>query len=222
LPTHGNLCYLPCRKHWQYAFKFKRMRKVIVSMNITLDGHISGPNCELDWHFDRWGPDMGERLGAELNKTDIILLGRISYEAMAKYWPRKETDMSCPRDDIAFAFMMNKHHKVVYSNTLQKTNWNNSTLIKGNIKDEINKLKQSNEKGNKNIIIYGSTKLVSTLMQLGLIDEYQLWVHPIILGKGKPLFRKLKDRSSLKLLNTEIFKSGVIFLHYVTIFTSQE
>src|SRR5205823_6566149 len=101
-----------------------------------------------------------------------------------------------------------------YSNTLEKTEWNNSTLIKGSIKDEINKLKQSNGKENKNIIIYGSSKLVATLMQLGVVDEYQLWVHPIILGKGKPLFAKLKDESSLKLLNTEIFKSGVILLHY--------
>jgi dihydrofolate reductase len=197
------------------------MKKVIVSMNVSLDGYISGPNCELDWHFDRWTPDMGEKLGTELSMTDIILLGRVTYEEMAKYWPCRETNMSCPRDDIAFAFMMNRHHKVVYSTTLQKTKWNNSTLIKGNIKDEIKALKQ-NGKENRNIIIYGSAKLVSALMQLGLIDEYQLWVHPIILGNGKPLFRKLKDKSSLKLLNTKIFKSGVIFLHYATILTSQE
>jgi dihydrofolate reductase len=193
------------------------MRKVIVSMNVTLDGYMSGPNSELDWHFDRWVSDMGERLGEELGKTDTILLGRITYEAMAKYWPRKETDMTCARDDIAFAVMINRHLKVVYSNTPQKIKWNNSTLISGNIKDEINKLKQSNSKGDKNIIIYGSATLVSALMKLGLVDEYQLWVHPVILGKGKPLFRKLKDKSSLQLLNTEIFKSGVILLHYATL-----
>ena len=198
------------------------MRKVIVSMNVTLDGYISGPNCELDWHFNRWAPDMGKRLGEELSKTDTILLGRITYEAMARYWPLKEMDMSFPRDDIAFAFMMNKHHKVVYSKTLQKAKWNNSTLIRGNIKDEINKLKQFRSEQDKNIIIYGSTKLVSALMQLSLVDEYQLWVHPIILGKGKPLFRKLKNTSELKLLNSKIFKSGVILLHYATIVTSRK
>jgi dihydrofolate reductase len=192
------------------------MRKVIVSMNITLDGYMSGPNCELDWHFDRWERDIGERLGEELNKADIILLGRITYEAMAKYWPRKETDLSCPRDDIAFAFMMNRHHKIVFSNTLEKTKWNNSTLIKGNIKDEINKLKQSDKKENKNIIVYGSGKLVATLIQLSLVDEYQLWVHPIILGKGKPLFKKLKYPSNLELVNSKTFKSGVVLLRYRT------
>jgi len=191
-------------------------------MNVTLDGYISGPNCELDWHFNRWAPDMGKRLGEELSKTDTILLGRITYEAMAGYWPLKEMDMSFPRDDIAFAFMMNKHHKVVYSKTLQKAKWNNSTLIRGNIKDEINKLKQFRSEQDKSIIIYGSTKLVSALMQLSLVDEYQLWVHPIILGKGKPLFRKLKNTSELKLLNSKIFKSGVILLHYATIVTSQK
>src|SRR4051812_40420991 len=119
------------------------MRKVIVSMNVSLDGYISGPNCELDWHFDRWTPDMGEKFGTELSMADIILLGRVTYEEMAKYWPCRETNMSCPRDDIGFAFMMNRHHKVVYSTTLQKTQWNNSTLIKGNIKDEIEALKQN-------------------------------------------------------------------------------
>jgi len=197
------------------------MRKVIVSMNVTLDGYMSGPNCELDWHFERWVSDIGERLGEELSKTDTILLGRITYEAMAKYWPAKETDVSCPRDDIAFALMINRHFKVVYSNTLKKPKWNNSAFINGNIKDEIDKLKQSNSEGNKNIIVYGSAKLVSALMQLGLVDEYQLWVHPIILGKGKPLFKKLKNKSSLQLLNTEIFKSGVIFLQYATIIKSK-
>jgi dihydrofolate reductase len=191
-------------------------------MNVTLDGYISGPNCELDWHFDKWAPDIGERLGKELLNTDTILLGRITYEAMAKYWPGKETDTSCPRDDIPFACMMNKHRKVVYSNTLQKAEWNNSTLIKGNFKDEIKKLKQSGEKENKNIIVYGSVKLVSALTQFGLIDEYQLWMHPIILGKGRSLFRKSKNKSSLELLNTEVFKSGVILLHYATILISEE
>src|SRR5437762_1238240 len=107
------------------------MRKVIVSMNVTLDGYVSGVDHELDWHFDRWTPDMGEKLGTELSIADTILLGRVTYETMAKYWSRRETKLSCPRDDTPFAFMMNNHHKVVYSNTLQKINWNNSTLIKG-------------------------------------------------------------------------------------------
>jgi dihydrofolate reductase len=106
-------------------------------------------------------------------------------------------------------------HKVVYSKTLKKAKWNNSRLINGNIEDEINRLKQPRQGQDKDIIIYGSGKLVSALMQLGLVDEYLLWVHPVILGKGKPLFSKLKDKCSLKLLQSKTFDSGVILLHYM-------
>ena len=190
------------------------MRKIIVSMNVTLDGYMCDRNSELDWHFEHWTPDMGEAWGEELNRSDTILLGRVTYEAMANYWVSKEKDSLCARDDIAFAVMMNRHHKIVYSKTLKKTEWNNSTQIKENIKDAILQLKQSTDTKSKNIIIYGSGKLVSLLMQLNLIDEYHLWVHPIILGKGKRLFKKSKNKFSLELLKSETFCSGVILLYY--------
>lgn len=196
------------------ACNISPMRKVIASINITLDGYLSGPDCELDWHFESWSPDMAERLGIELGQTDTILLGRVTYEAMAQYWPGKAREILCPRDDIAFAVMMNRHQKVVYTNTLEKTTWENSILIKGDISSAIRHLKQVQEGKEKNIIIYGSGRLVTELIRRNLIDEYQLWLHPILLGKGRPLFDKLKSSHQLQLLKTKSFQSGVILLQY--------
>lgn len=180
-------------------------------MNVTLDGFISGPDCELDWHFDNWTPDMATALCEQLSQADTILLGRVTYNAMARYWPSKSRDLSYPREDIAFADMMNSYSKVVFSKTMATSQWNNSIFIKGNIEKEVVRLK---EQTGKDIIIYGSGILVSAMMQLNLIDEYILWIHPIVLGKGKPLFKALHGRFGLKLLQTRRFSSGVVALSY--------
>ena len=99
------------------------MRKVIVSMNVTLDGFMAGPNCELDWHFSFWNEEMAEYASEQLSHADTILLGRITYKAMAKYWPSMAMDLSYPREDIAFAGMMNSYKKIVFSNTLNEVHW---------------------------------------------------------------------------------------------------
>src|ERR1043165_3659947 len=122
------------------------MRKLIVSMNVTLDGFMSGSNWELDWHFQRWNPEMSESLAQQLSKADTILMGRITYKAMAQYWTSSVSDPFFPREDIAFADMMNTHAKIVFSKTLKKTNWNNSKLINGNIEFEIAQLKHQHGK----------------------------------------------------------------------------
>lgn len=189
------------------------MRKLIVSMNITLDGYISGPDCELDWHFESWTRDMGMRLTEELSRADTILLGRVTYQVMARYWPAKEAEISCGHDRD-FAAMMNRYHKIAFSNTLREAGWNNSKLIGGDLKHTVTDIKRSRKGHNKNIMIYGSGTLVSALVQLGLVDEYQLWVHPVVLGKGKPLFGELKNRAPLDLIRSNTFGSGVVLLHY--------
>jgi dihydrofolate reductase len=106
---------------------------------------------------------------------------------------------------------MNNLPKIVISKTLEKVAWNNTKLVKGNIADEVAALKQ---KPGKDIVIYGSGSIVSTLAQRGLIDEYLIFVNPIVLGSGKPLFKGMKDRLNLKLQKTRIFKNGVILLYY--------
>lgn len=180
-------------------------------MNLTLDGFMAGPDCELDWHFERWTNEMAESLCEELSKADTILLGRVTYYAMARYWPQKERDLSFQRDDLAFASMMNNYAKVVFSRTLASADWNNSRLVKRDVVGEILHMKMQ---PGKNMIIYGSGRLASSLMRHGLIDEYRLWIHPVVLGKGKPLFKDLPERRDLQLNEVRTFQSGVCVLYY--------
>lgn len=180
-------------------------------MNITLDGFMSGPNGELDWHFDYWNAEMARQASEQLNRADTILVGRVTYKAMAKYWPRKAMDLTFPREDIAFAGMMNGHTKIVFSNTLAKLDWVNSKLVSGDIRRKV--LKMKHEDG-KDMIVYGSGSIVAALAGWNLVDEYLLWLHPVTLGKGIPLFGGNLARQSMELVNTELFSSGVILLHY--------
>jgi dihydrofolate reductase len=193
-------------------------RKLIVSMNITLDGYLSGPGCELDWHFKSWTQEMGDALCSQLAKADTILLGRVTYNAMAKYWPAKVSDPSCRGEDFAFANMMNSYTKIVFSKTIASTAWNNTKLLKGNLQEEISRLKK---KPGKDIMVYGSGQLADALIKSGLVNEYQLWLHPVILGKGKPLFNpdsnQEQERLYLKMVNTKIFPSGVVMILYQSI-----
>jgi dihydrofolate reductase len=187
------------------------MRKLIVSMNMTLDGFISGPDCELDWHFQSWTTEMAETLCKQLGRADTIVLGRVTYVAMAKYWPSKLQDPFFSREDIAFADMINRYRKIVFSKTLSTTVWHNSRLVNGDLKEEIIKLKTQD---GKDMIIYGSGKLVSALIKMHLIDEFLVWVHPVVIGEGKALFKKTHGKMYLQLLNTTTFSSGVTVLHY--------
>jgi dihydrofolate reductase len=187
------------------------MRKLIVSMNVTLDGFMAGPDCSLDWHFKSWTSEMAATLCTELNKADTILMGRVTYAAMAKHWPSKMLDCHHPREDILFAEMMNQYRKVVFSRTLASADWHNSTLLKGNMLREIRLLKKQLA---KNIMVYGSGTLVAALMQAGLVDEYQIWVHPVALGSGKPLFQHAGQRLQLQLKQTKPFPPGVVLCYY--------
>jgi dihydrofolate reductase len=187
------------------------MRKIVVSMNITLDGFMAGPAGELDWHFRSWTAEMAEILCRHLSSTDTILLGSATYKGMAGYWPAVVTDRGFPRADLPFAEMMNNYPKIVFSRALVKASWNNSRIIRGPLRSEITKLKQ--QKG-KDIMVYGSGELVTALMRSGLIDQYILWVHPVILGRGKRLFKQLATQPHMKLLSTVSCSSGVVILYY--------
>lgn len=188
------------------------MRKIVASINITLDGFMAGPHHDLDWHFRHWTEEMAETTGRELAKADTILLGRVTYEAMAAYWSSAVLDLCFPREDLAIAEMMNKYTKVVFSRSLVKTGWQNARLARSDTRLEIARLKDSS-RSDKNIILYGSGTLISDLMKLDVIDEYILWVHPVILGQGRPLFRKPAVQQ-LRLAGSQTFSSGVILLHY--------
>jgi dihydrofolate reductase len=180
-------------------------------MNVTLDGFMAGPNCELDWHFQSWTNEMADALYEQLSKADTILLGRVTYKAMAKYWPSKTQDMALAREDIPFAHLMNNYTKMVFSKTITRSEWHNSKFLRGDPAEEVSRLKA--EPG-RDMIVYGSGEVVKSLTNSGLVDEFQLWIHPVVLGHGKPLFKSLNKMLNLKLTQTKSFTSGVIVLYY--------
>lgn len=178
------------------------MRKVFWQMNVMLDGFMEGPNRELehtaqvvDADFDRYATDM-------LKSIDAILLGRVTYQLFANYWPTA----TGPDAD-----KLNELPKIVFSRTLEKVEWNNSRLVKENVAQEVARLKQQ---PGKELALFGSADLASTFMRLGLIDEYRIFVTPVVLGRGTPMFKAIKERIALKLLKATTWSSGVVALYY--------
>jgi dihydrofolate reductase len=181
------------------------MRKVFVFNMITIDGFFEGPNREIDWHnVDKEFNEFAEH---QLNEVDTILFGRITYELMVNYWPTE----TAIKNDPVIAGKMNTIDKIVFSKTLDNPEWNNTRLITKNIAYEVLKLKRQ---PGKDIAIFGSSDLSATLMQLELIDEYRIMINPVILGKGRYLFKGINDRFNLKLLNIKTFRSGNVLLYY--------
>jgi dihydrofolate reductase len=174
-------------------------------MVVTLDGYYEGPNGEFDW--PNVDDEFNEFAISQLNDIDTLLFGRVTYEGMAGYWPTPDAR----EDDPAIAERMNSVPKVVLSKTLDKVDWQNTTLIKGDEADAISELKR---RPGKYLAIFGSPSLTVSLLERGLVDELRVMVHPILLGAGKSLFRTLKDRVPVKLQWTTTFSSGNVLLSY--------
>lgn len=181
------------------------MRKVIVSNLISLDGFISGPNGEIDWFG--WDKELESYGKDQLGSMGTILFGRVTNELMASYWPTA----TAAANDQMIIDAMNNLPKIVFSKTLEKVEWKNSRLVKENIAEEISKLKRQ---PGKDMVIYGSGSIVSALAQAGLIDEYRIFVNPVVLGSGKPLFQDIKNRLNLKHINTKTFGNGLVLICY--------
>jgi dihydrofolate reductase len=182
------------------------MRKLIAAINITLDGFCDHTAVVAD-------DELHEHYNELLRNADTLLYGRITYQLMESSWPAvvKNPTGNKPMDE--FAVIIDNITKIVFSRTLKNVSWKNTILKKEVIKEEILALKQSRSGGSKDILA-GSPGLIVTLMQLNLIDEYQLCVQPIILGNGLPLFKNINDRIDLKLLKTKTFGSGSVVLYY--------
>jgi dihydrofolate reductase len=181
------------------------MKKIILFNMMTLDGFFEGPDREIDWHnVDEEFNDFAVR---QLDEASVLIFGRITYELMAGYWPTSDAI----QNDPLVAGKMNSLPKVVFSNLLVSTDWNNTILRKGNVRDAIKEFKEVYD---KDIFIFGSGNLAMSLARLNLIDEYRIMVNPVLLGEGNPLFRTLQDRIKLKLINTRVFRSGNVLLCY--------
>jgi dihydrofolate reductase len=187
------------------------MRKLTAAEFLTLDGVMEAPGSADTTLPERRGwsePYMTEEIGKiildQMDASDALLLGRKTYQDFAAFWP------SVPDED-PFGKKMNSFAKYVVSKTLNSVNWNNSRLIRGNVAEEVSRLKAQ---PGKNINIVGSGELVRSLMQNDLIDEYQLMVCPVLLGVGKRLFNEGSDKKSLRLVDTKAFDSGMLLLTY--------
>jgi len=182
------------------------MRKLFVFDMVTLDGYFEGPNQDISWH--NVDEEFNEFAINQLKEVDTLLFGRVTYKLMASYWP---TD-SAIQDDPVVAGLMNGLPKIVFSKTLDFVEWNNATLVKDNVAEEVSRLKQ---KPGKDIAIFGSSDLAVTLAEHNLIDEYRIIVNPVFLGDGKPLLQGIKNKVNLKLLKARTFKSGNVLLYYM-------
>ncbi len=187
------------------------MRNIIVSMRVTLDGFIAGPQGEMEW-MEEFFDEALATYESELQKTvDTALFGRVTYQGFESYWPKVALDPTSPPDLVEYAHQLNAMRKLVFSKTLSRVEWNNATLVREIVPEDITQLKQ--EPGH-DMLIHGSASIVRTLTNLGLIDRYQLLVYPVVLGSGKPLWSDIKDRVPLKLVETQTHPSGVVLFSY--------
>jgi dihydrofolate reductase len=172
---------------------------------MSLDGFLAGPAGDLDWFV--WDDETAQYSKDLIQSIDTILFGRVTYELMASYWPTAAP----PADDPVIIRAMNDLPKLVYSRTLGRADWKNTTLVKEARKEDILGLKEG---PGKDIVIYGSGSLVAQFTRWGLIDDYRFFVNPVALGQGKPQFRDLGERAKLRLLENRAFRSGVVLLRY--------
>lgn len=178
------------------------MRKITAAFFMSLDGVVEAPD---KWHFPYFNDEMGAAIGSSMSHADALLMGRVNYQEWASYWPNQSDDGS------GFADYMNHTPKFVVSTTLDTVEWQNSTLIKGDFRKEIIKLK---EQPGKDITISGSATLVRSLLHEELLDELRLMVHPVVVGSGRRLFDDWNDEKALKLVNSQTFSTGVLDLTY--------
>jgi dihydrofolate reductase len=188
------------------------MRKIISFMHISLDGFVAGLNGEMDWI--KADEEIFDYVGKRISEGDTALYGRVTYQMMENYWPSAGDKPTATKHDIEHSKWYSKVHKIVLSKTLKEAGLTNTKIISDNLSDRINAIKQSRSGGSEAILLFGSPTATHSLIQLNLIDGYWLFVNPIILGQGIPLFVDINDKIKLKLLTTRQFTCGVTELNY--------
>jgi dihydrofolate reductase len=183
------------------------MARIKVFNNVTLDGYFTGERGDMSF-FHRPDAEMDDFASQNAAGDEgVLLFGRVTYEMMAAYWPTPQAKQALP----AVAEGMNRRRKVVFSRTLEKATWENTRLIKEDLVGEVRKMKAG---PGPDVVIMGSGTLVAQLTDARLIDEYQLVLHPLVIGRGRTLFEKVKEPLSLELKKTRTFSSGNVVLWY--------
>ena len=194
-------------------------RRLVVAEFVTLDGYMVGPEEDMSWVTDGFDPQMQDDVAEDLSRTfDLFVFGRVTYDIFAAYWPHAvpydEGDELMPaegKEDPRIIRALNERPKVVFSTTLGDPGWGNTRVVAGGVENEIRRLK--NEPGTA-IGIQGSASIVQALARADLIDEYRLYVHPVLLGDGKPLFAAGYDREDFELTRLTRYGNGVIGTTY--------
>lgn len=184
------------------------MRKLKLQVQMTVDGFVGGPKGELDWMTWKWDNKLESYANELTDSIDTILIGRKMTEGFISYWTNALTKPDDP--EYAFAKKMIDTPKIVFTKTLDKSNWENTILAKGNLSDEVKKLKNQN---GKDIIVYGGANFVSNLIKAGLIDEFYLFINPAIIGSGLTIFGEI-SRINFSLTESIPFDSGIVLLNY--------
>jgi dihydrofolate reductase len=185
------------------------MGNLVLFMHVSLDGFVAGVNGEMDWIY------TDEELfnyGAErIFATDCALYGRKTYQMMEGYWPTAANQPNATKHDIEHSKWYNSVAKVVLSKTLNEASLTNTKVVGDNLNSEIVKLKRGTD---KEILIFGSPTATHSLLAADLVDSYWLFVNPVLLGQGIPLFKNINHKTALKLVASHVFPSGVVCLHY--------
>lgn len=183
------------------------MRKLKLQVQISVDGFIAGPNGEMDWLNMNWTPDINDYVTQLTDSVDTILMGRNLAEGFIPHWTAAYNQPIPEPGSEVFV----KTPKIVFSKNLTKSEWDNTIIINGNLKDEVIALKK---KEGKDLIAYGGAKFVSSLIKEKLIDEMYLFINPSIIGKGMPIFHQINENHNLKLISSKTFNCGIIVLTY--------
>ena len=184
-------------------------------MHISLDGFVAGPKGELDWV--KVDEEIFAHVGKRIRGGDTALYGRVTYQMMESYWPTAADKPNATTHDIEHSKWYSQVHKLVLSKTISDGARANTTIISDNISDKINSIRQSSDGSNEDILLFGSPTATHSLIKQNLIDGYWLFVNPVILGQGIPLFVDVKEKTKLQLLSTQVFSSGVVELNYTVV-----
>jgi dihydrofolate reductase len=178
-------------------------------MHISLDGFVAGPNGEMDWIYV--SDEMFDYAGQRTREADAALYGRVTYQMMQSYWPTAAEKPAASRHDVEHSKWYNSVNKIVVSRTLKGTSLPKTTIIEGDVAANVSKIKQTS---GKDILLLGSPSIARILISAQLVDDYWLFVNPILLGNGLPLFSQIKERTSLNPVENKGLSGGVVLLHY--------
>jgi dihydrofolate reductase len=183
------------------------MRKIILMMSVSVDGFIEGPNREIDWHMV--DEELHRHFNEQAGAMGGFLSGRVTHELMAGFWPTADQDPSSTEPMVEFSRIWRDTPKIVFSKTLERADWN-TTIVRDVVPEDIRNLK-AQPGGDLSL---GGADLAAAFMRHDLIDEYRIYVHPVVIGRGKPLFQPSDTRTMLRLAETRTFGNGVVLLHY--------